>query len=433
MLKIIYLYLVYVFTHRMFVEYGFLPDSAKWMVDMFSIALIPTILVKFAIKKRFSARPGYLYIFLMTLVVVAVSAVVNQSSASALILGFRHHFKYLPFFMLPLVHDFSEGEIRKIFMLLCGISLLQFPVTLLQRFVWFSHVTTGDVVGGTVGSSGVISVILVLAITIIYSSFLAKHITRGKMLLLSALMFIPTTINETKATLILLPMSLIITTLLFGDKNILLKFKKIFFYSLVIMVLSASFIYIYDVLYGSKFQRSFIDYIVQEKEGRGYLYYGDERATERIEEGYRIGRIDSITMAFKNISKDTGRLFFGIGVGNALTSKIAFLKTSNEEIQEFFPDMTTIANVLWELGIIGLILQGTLLYFIFSDAFVMRVNKDFIGDLCLGWCSVVCIMIMVLFYLNIFHADALNTTFWLLSGIVVSKSYQFKTKTQGLR
>jgi hypothetical protein len=426
MLKALYGYFIYVFSVRILVEYGILPNSAKWLVELFSVSIVPAILVIFAIRKRLSARPAYLVIFLITFSIVAISAVLNQSSASALILGFRHHFKYLPFFVLPLVYDFSEGQIKKILLLLSGILLLQMPVSVLQRFIWFPHLETGDVVGGTVGSSGVISIILISAICVLYALYLTRHIAMMPLLIFCLVLFLPTAINETKATIVILPVGLTLITLLFGDRDMLLKLKKISIYTVFIAIFASLFVYAYDVLYSSESESSLLTMMMREKEGRGYLYYGEEQAIDRIEQGYRIGRIDSIVMAYKNISKDIGHLVFGIGIGNTLDAKISFLRTESEDLRLLFPDMTTIANVLWELGIMGLILLAALLVVIFKDALAIRKQGSFVGALGLGWCSVVAIMAITLFYLNIFYSDALSTTFWFLSGIVASKAYRIR-------
>lgn len=423
-LKALYLFLIYVFIHRILVEYGILPNAAKWLVELTSIAVVPVIFLYYAITKKFMARPGYFIAIFMLFLVAFTGSVVNQSSAAALIMGFRHHFKYLPFFILPMVCLFSEKEIKNILLLLGGLLLLQLPVTLFQRFVMFSSVTTGDVVGGTIASSGVVSVLMVSAISLLYSLYLSKQITTKKMLVVAFCFFIPTTINETKATFILLPLGLLLATILYGDKNMLLKMKKLALYGLLSVLFVSAFIYMYDILYGSKFERSFFDYLVQEKEGRGYLYYGDKRTQERIEEGKRIGRVDAVVTALKKTSDDFGHLMLGVGIGNALTTRISFLKTGDSELRQYFPDLTTIPNIIWELGVLGLMLHFALFFMLFKDALALRSMSGFFGAFGLGWACVIGIMAVTLFYVNVLYSDALNTTFWLISGMVVSKRRQ---------
>jgi hypothetical protein len=427
MQKMIYVFLVFLFSHLFLVEEGVLPNSAKWGLELFSIWMIPVILIHIAIKKRFSARPVYPYLFLVIFLLVIVSALINHSNASTIILGIRHHFKYLPFFLLPLVYDFSEKEIRKILLLLCGFCLVQLPVTILQRFFLYSQEISGDHVAGTVGGSGVVSIILVSAISILYALFLKKHISRLWLMILSACIFFPTTINETKVTFFILPLGLMLSTLLFGDKNILLKLKKIAGYCIVTILFAGIFVFVYNNMYAEKEGHGkFFDQLAWETENRGYLYLGEERAEERIEAGIQIGRGDTIVLALKNISKDIGHLFFGVGIGNALDTKIGFLKTPQKKILKYFPDMTAITNIIWEMGLMGIIVEMTFFLFIFQDAMAMRRQDDIIGAFCLGWCSVVVIMALTMFYLNIFYTDPLNITFWLLSGIVVSKRRQLE-------
>lgn len=423
---LVYTFLVYVFTHRILIGYGILPNSAKWLVELFSVFFIPVILLKFAIGKEFYGRQSYFFIFSMLLVVVIIGAVISQSSASSIILGVRHHFKFIPFFLLPIVHKFSESDIKKILLLILCLLFMQVPVTLIQRFVMFSHLVTGDVVGGTINGSGSLSVILVSTISVLYSLYLKKSISFKKLIIVSMFLFIPTTINETKVTFLLLPFGLAIPTLLLSEGNLFVKFRKIVIYFIVVIVFIFSFVTIYNVLYGKKVhKRTFYEYLVQEKEGRGYLFYGGGEASERIERGYRIGRFDSISIAVKMVSKNIGHLMFGIGVGNAVATKMDFFDSSDDNITNYLPDMTTISNIIWEMGLLGLGLHLCLLIFVFIDAYTMRQHSSFLGSFCIGWCSVVGIMILTLAYMNVLYADSVNISFWLLSGIVVSIKKRF--------
>jgi hypothetical protein len=243
-------------------------------------------------------------------------------------------------------------------------------------------------------------------------------------------MLIPTTINETKVTLIILPIGLIFSTISYKEKKFLLKFKRIIGWSVLTMVFFVIFTFIYNNYYGVRSHRNLLDHFAAEVEGRGYLYLGEERTEKRIESGTRIGRVDAIIIAFKEISQDLGQLFFGVGVGNAISSRLKFFETQNNEVQKFWPDTTTISNILWELGFLGIIFKLLLLIFILRDTMLMRLKNNFLGAFCLGWCGVVFIFIINMFYMNIFYTDPLSLTFWFLSGIVISKRKAFLVLTE---
>lgn len=421
--KAVYFTIIYLFLTPTLIYNGHIPNAAKFIIEMMAVGFIPVILICLAVNKKFYAPLRYLVLLLITFFIVGISFFYNQSSASSLILGLRHHFTYIPFFLLPLVYNFTENQIKKILWLICALLLLQAPISFFQRFIFFTHMGSGDVVRGTVGGSGVLSVLLVSAISILYSLFLAKQIALPRFIMASAIFLFPTLINETKATFIMLPIALTISTLLFGEKNILLKLKKIGTFVIVTFITLSIFSYAYSIFYGNS-KSSILNHFQKEIQGKGYLYYGD-RALDRAEQGYYTGRMDVIMFAARNISQDIGHFFFGIGIGNTIPTKISFLKTENTDIQKFKPDMTTISNYLWELGFSGLLIHLAFLAVMFKDAFSMRGQHTFISALSLSLCSIMVVYFITLFYFNVLYMKVYSITFFLLSGIIVSKNYQF--------
>lgn len=420
MVKLLYLILISIFCHLLLVENGLLPNSAKWLVELSSLALVPVIFINIALKKQFLARPAYLFLLGSIFLVVVVSAIINQSSASALILGIRHHYKFLPFFFLPLAYDFDPEEVKKILLLLCGLCLIQLPVTVIQRFFQYSHLVTGDNVTGTVGGSGVVSVILVAAISVLYAYYITGKLTLKWLLTISFILFLPTTINETKVTFFILPISLMAISLIQGEKSLLRKLKRLSVYFLLTILFIGVFIQAYNIMYGGTSRGNLIEQFTWELKGRGYLYLGKERADERIEAGIPIGRVDTIVIAAKSISEDIGSLFFGLGAGSSLSTNISILKVEKRSFHKYFPDMTAIANILWELGLIGLLLHLTFLFLIFQDSLYVRQKSFFLNALGLGWCGVVVTMPLTMFYINILYTDPLNIVFWFVNGVIVS-------------
>jgi hypothetical protein len=191
------------------------------------------------------------------------------------------------------------------------------------------------------------------------------------------------------------------------------------------MTFASIFVYAYNLIYGRPDTPTIFDHFKRETEGKGYIYLGDEEAKKRIEAGDQIGRLDAIMAAFDNVSKDPGELFFGIGIGNTLSPKIGFLAYDNDK-EKYSPSTTTISFIVWEKGIVGLFIQLLLLAFIFKDALYMRNQHTFLGVLCLSWTNVTGIMFLTFFYQNVYNSNPLSITFWLFSGIVISKSYEMR-------
>jgi len=255
------------------------------------------IFLYLGIKKRFSGGLIYLVIVGFLFLIVVLGSFINNSSASAIILGTRHYFKYLPFFLFPMVYEFEEEKIKKILFLIILLCFFQIPVTLFQRFIQYRHSISGDLVAGTVGGSGVVSLILICGVIVLYGFFLEKYINLSKLLIISFGLLIPTAINETKITFIILPAGLIFSTIIYKEKNFFLKFKRIFGWSVFTMVFFVIFIFIYNNYYGIR--GNLLDHFAAEVEGRGYLYMGEERAKKKIESEKRIGRVDAILSPLK--------------------------------------------------------------------------------------------------------------------------------------
>ena len=85
---------------------------------------------------------------------VAISAaVVNGVSPDVTIGGIRFYFRYIPLFLLPFAFDYSDKDLRRLFILLVALALVQIPVAFKQRFIEYAKVVSGDVITGTLSLS----------------------------------------------------------------------------------------------------------------------------------------------------------------------------------------------------------------------------------------------------------------------------------------
>jgi hypothetical protein len=122
--------------------------------------------------------------------------------------GVRSYIKFLPFFLLPIVHRFTARQLQTQLVFLLMLALLQTPLAFYQRFVEFADsMHTGDPVRGTLTTSSGMSMFLVCAIAGVVVAYLHGRLRLRTMLLIAAWLFAATTINETKATLLLLPVA----------------------------------------------------------------------------------------------------------------------------------------------------------------------------------------------------------------------------------
>jgi uncharacterized membrane protein (Fun14 family) len=134
--------------------------------------------------------------------------------------GMRVYLRYIPFFLLPAVWNISDVQLCRLLKFVLLLAFTQLPVVIYQRFVKYSTSISGDPMGGTLGAStsGVLSVFLLLCIACYISFYLKNEIKFKTFIVGFFILFLPTTMNETKITFILLPLCFILP-LIFGSAN----------------------------------------------------------------------------------------------------------------------------------------------------------------------------------------------------------------------
>ena len=409
--------IIFLFSYPILIDLGVMPIASRFLFEILAIVMMLVVVLTFAINKNVFLKIKYFILFLISMMIVLIGVILQNVSASSVIFGLRHYLLFLPFFLFPIVYDIKENDLKNILKLILICLLFQLPITILQRFVFFSHMTTGDVISGTIKHSGALSVLLIFAIAVLYSCYLNKIISYKKFIIITFCLFIPTTINETKVTFLFIPFVFILPTLFLKEKNIKFKLKKVFTYLAFSAFMLVVFIFIYDKIYGEK-TAFLLDHLQRETSGRGYLYHGNKKSVDEEQ----VGRIDAVLHAYRYLSREQGKLFFGIGLGNIKPKKIKFLESEDLGIEKYVPYSTSFSNIFWEFGFVGLILLFTFNLFLFYDALTLKNRKDLIGSLGLGWTCMGLLMIPTYIYINTFYIDVFNVMFCLCAGFIVSCS-----------
>lgn len=204
--------------------------------------------------------------------------------------------------------------------------------------------------GGTLGqnTSGVLSVYLACAISLVVAFYLKGRIKPSMLLILIGLLFLPTTLNETKVSLLLIPFALISPALFLpGQMN---KIKRILPVMAVCMVLMVIFVQVYDHIIVSHGRLTLGEFVGRDI-AKEYLYRGEKLRKEK-----GIGRFDSIELAVDQLLR-TGNLLLGVGIGNASPSFSD--KLTGEYYKKYWqlqPGMTNLSYLLWEQGLVGVLL-----------------------------------------------------------------------------
>jgi hypothetical protein len=382
--------------------------------EMMSAIAMVIVLARLMAGARAPLESRYVIFLVLLLVTILVGFVVQDMSPGAIVAGLRSHLKFIPFFLLAIVSRFSPRELRAQLLVLFALLLIQAPLAVYQRFFEYANMMqTGDVVRGMATTSSALSMLLMCGITAIVSLYLRNKVRLRTMVVVIALCVLPATLNETKATLFLLPMALIVPALFMPKGS---RARK---HLVPIVALGAIAMVAFVAVY---------DYLIQFSPAGEPIsqFFTDESAIRYLaaDEGANyIGRFDSIELAFQGITGDPLTAAFWLGAGNVSTS---FLPQFDGEYAAYYErfevGMTQITNLLWQVGFVGLAVYLSFYWFVFRDAWDLarRGGQDaLLGQI---WVGVTTIMIFALIYKSVFAMNEIGYPFWFYSGLVAARA-----------
>jgi hypothetical protein len=388
--------------------------------ELLSAIALLILVARSVAGKRWQLDWRYCAFFGLLLLILMVSAVAQSVSSGAVVAGLRQHLRFLPFFLLPAVYEFSARQLRSQLIVLMTLLSIQLPVVVYQRFYQFGHkMHTGDVVTGTTSESGGLSLVLICGFTAAVLLYLKRRITFAGFLVFASLYFAPTMFNETKITIILFPIA-VIAPLFFLPRSdrTMSRVAPLFATGIAAGI---AFIAVYNYMiqyrvasvgYGDTIEEFFTQGGIER-----YLYRGT------VEGDTRIGRFDSIELAVDNIARDPITAVFGFGPGNVSTAFLpGFEGDYSHYVDIFGTGLTQVTQVLWELGFAGILAYALLYFFLLRDArYLARTDGQFalLGQI---WGPIVLIMAAAWLYKAFFAMNPVAFPFWFYAGIVASKA-----------
>jgi hypothetical protein len=314
---------------------------------------------------------------------------------------------------------------------LLGVALLQLPLSIYQRYKVFStgH-NSGDTVYGTLTISSIMSIFLIAGICIAAALMLRGRLSKRAFFILFVLFIIPTTINETKGTLFLLPIGLI-TTFLVGSPP--RKRLRIAAAAIVLLgVFGGLFIPIYDFFSQSNNQYPYTleSFFSDQKAVGKYLDPGTDLGSRK-----GAGRIDSLTVPLQTFASEPVHLMLGVSIGNASISTLGSDYTGEyNDLLGRYTSNSSGSAFLVEIGVLGLALALLLDWFIFRDTLVVaRSDPTIVGAVAVGWVGVTVVMVVSTFYKNIHAFESLSYLFWYFSGLVAAQRMRLALNAQPAR
>jgi len=407
-----------------------LPRVTKYAAELMSGLVLLVVLIGGTRNRFHFVRPAYWFAFAAVAATMLCGALANSLESGPLFAGQRSYLRAVPLFFLPAVYAFSQRQIRTQFFVLVIVGLAQLPIAIHQRGTTaYEGGASGDATSGTLLGSGLLSVFLISALCVLTAAFLRKQIKLIMFLPLFILLLLPTTLNETKATVVMLPIALLVTFIAGSQKGT--RFKNAVVATSLLVVAAAIFVPVYDY-YASKqkYGTSILEFFSDKKTFERYV---SKEAGIGTREARVVGRVDAILTPLSEMSKDPTHLAFGLGIGNASASALG-PNFTGKHFHKFAPFLKSAGAVfILEIGLLGLALVLTIDYLIYRDSrAVAETDSGLIGTLAVGWAGVTAVIVMGTFYTSLTSSEALSYLFWFYSGVVAAERVRLAHRATSL-
>jgi len=381
---------------------GLVPRQVTWLMDLISAAVLMVVILRLTARKPVSIGIIYWPVLILICLNMTFGVVLNAVSPGTLFAALRDNFKFLPLFFLPVFYSFSQAQLHKQLLLLLGLTLMQLPVALYQRLFQFSDLLTGDVVTGTLKGSGVLTIYLLAAVSLLTGFYIRKRLSAPFYYVALAAIFLPTTINETKVTVFVLPIALIVPILFMeGGRG---KVRRLLGVLLLGAGLLAVFVPIYDhFMEERRPDEGLQDFLTEEGRLEGYL-----KSTGRAQTPFVLWSVDPT------------KFMLGLGIGNVSESFLG-PRFTGEYFREYGElARTTLNHWQLEIGLLGVILMLVFFSLVFRDTLYLKRGNDLTAAFALGWIGVMAVLTMSLVYDKSVRSDEVGYLLWYFSGCVAA-------------
>jgi hypothetical protein len=389
-------------------------SSARWLVflpEILGLLFFTVLLFK---NKTLVSHPA-VYILLGLAVLSIISFQLEGSNPFIYALGMRNYFKFSLFFFIPLMlREPSFNRIKEQFpRFILVVAVLQLPIAVIQKVMYWGR--TGDVITGSLGAnaSGLLSQFLYMTLPLVIALYFEKRINIRQTIILALMIVAPTTINETKMTLIFMAV-LIAVYVLISNK---IKFKQKIATIVVGGMMMSAFVWAYSRY--STYGDSRLDEVYT------MAFSGDLYEKYYLKKQGTLNRIPCIQFAYSNIASN-GFIAYLIGVspGNASNSfSYEGMGTYYKRYIQLKIDGVQLAQYIWEWGTIGLLIWAILFGRLFYDA--SKLKKSIYNMWFTGMVGVA--MVGTIYNPNIM-TEVLGYYFWFTAGIVAREYAYQKSK-----
>jgi len=388
---------------------NFLPEVLAGLVLVYVIFV--------GAKSRFrNVRAEYWLAFGTLAIVMTCGIFANAVAPGPIFAGIRSYARAIPLFFLPAVYLYTPKQLRQQFRWIAFISLIQLPLAVRERMsVIDAGRWSGDSVVGTLEDSSCLSIFLISTACVITAMTVRGLMSRRIYFSMLVILLLPTTVNETKATLILMPPGLLLTMLVASPPARRLRVFGLA--SVLLITFFAIFAPIYDYLERHNPYRVPITSFFTDPEN--FMRYVGGKADVG---GQHVGRLDGIKVPMRYLAKEPSELAFGLGIGNASHSNLGEQFTGQYYLmfQKFL--LSCLTSFLLEIGVLGTGLVFVLYWLIFRDSLVVaRLDPGFMGAFAAAWSGVVAMTALAMPYKTLYVFPSMSFLFWYMSGLVAAR------------
>jgi len=395
-------------------KYG-LPRAVGWLPELASLIAAVVVLLRMQGERLKGVDARYIVLFVLLVIGILAGILLNTLTPGTAVSGARMYFKSLPFFVLPLIVPVTEKTLKRQLLLMAILCIIQLPIAWQQRsHTDFVGATTGDWIVGTLYGPAFLSIFLCSGAAVAFAMYLTGRLSFKVLLVFFALTLPATMINETKGTLLLLPLALLVPAIFAEKSKDVAKTNRLVLSIALISTFVAIFIPVYDHYIRARWGYGLIEFVQMQGRVEDYLVKNSNLGSQKS------GKLDSILLPFKAARHDPTEAIVGLGIGNVSESSFGPGFTG-EHFEQYGRLMgPTVSLLLWEIGLFGTVIVLLTLYLIFRDALVARRSKGLGGAVALGWTGVLAITVVGMFYKNTLNSNALGYLFWFYSGVVVA-------------
>jgi hypothetical protein len=402
------------------VNYSALPPILRFLPEAASAVLILYVIFS-GTRDRFRLVAQKYWIVFTALAIVILCGVVNSFSGPGPTLsGARYLLRAVPLFFLPAVLPISDDALKRQLKLLLVLCLVQVPISLYQRLVIMQAGRfSGDDVRGTLLDSGILSMVEICAVLVLSGLLMKGRIGKLTFGVLFLTLLIPTAINETKATVLLLPVSLMVTLVMGAAPQNRLKYAGLGLAALV--TFGAIFVPVYNKMEENnpvKRYQDITNYFTNEKNLNKYISSGVGGVGTKL----NIRRGDAIMVPLQFLAKDPVTLAFGLGLGSVAPASLG--KNSEGPYFGLFQNfiITSFTYFVLQVGIFGVSIILFLFWMVFRDTlWVAQRDDSLVGAIAAGWTGVVAMYAISVFY-NVYHDFASVTYLYgYFSGVICAR------------